>query len=462
MTSAAASPLLTAPIGPTIVRLAAPNMAAMVVSMVTLMAEAWYVGRLGTEALAGLALAFPMMMLVMMLSAGSFGGTITGAVARRLGAGDRAGAETLAWHAVMLVVLLGALCSLVFLLGGRLIYTLLGGAGAVLEQALAYSDALFLGCVALWLANALAAIVRATGHMQVAARALLAGSALQVVSAGLLVFGPGPLPAMGIAGAAAGIVIGTTLSSILLLRYLTAQCAEIRLRIRGVPFSLTTMAALLRQGALASVNPFCTLASVLVITAFIARLGVDVLAGYGIGARLELLLVPMIFGFGAASTVMVGVHFGAHAHDRGLRAGWTAALYSAALCGLVGAVVALFPGLWANLFTDSEAVRAACRAYLQIAGPFYAFYGASLCLYFGSQGAGRVAWPVVASLTRVLVIALGCLAIARNPDAAAAPFFWVIAAGLLVQGLITGLAIRLGAWTRGRSLAPPQPLIHRS
>ncbi|MFN9941936.1 MAG: MATE family efflux transporter, partial [bacterium] len=169
--------------------------------------------------------------------------------------------------------------------------------------------------------------------MQVAARALLAGSALQVVSAGLLVFGAGPLPAMGIAGAAAGIVIGTTLSALLLLRYLAAQCVEMRLRSRGVPFSLTTMAAILRQGALASVNPFCTLASVLVITAFIARLGVDVLAGYGIGARLELLLVPMIFGFGAASTVMVGVHFGANALDRGLRAGWTAAIYSATLCG---------------------------------------------------------------------------------------------------------------------------------
>jgi putative MATE family efflux protein len=463
MSTVAASPLLTAPIGPTILRLAAPNMAAMVVSMVTLMAEAWYVGQLGTEALAGLALAFPMMMLVMMLSAGSFGGTITGAVARRLGAGDRAGAEALAWHAVLLVTLLAAGCSLVFLLGGRSIYTLLGGAGAVLEQALAYSDALFLGCVALWLANALAAVVRATGRMQVAANALLAGSVLQVLSAGVLVFGLGPFPAMGIAGAAAGIVIGTGLSAILLLRYLMTQCVELRLRLRGTPLSRSTLAALLRQGALASVNPFCTLASVMVITAFIARLGVDVLAGYGIGARLELLLVPMIFGFGAASTVMVGVHFGANAIDRGLRAGWTAAIYSATLCGLVGLVVALFPALWANLFSDAQAVRGACRSYLQIAGPFYAFYGLSLCLYFGSQGAGRVSWPVVASLLRVAVIVVGCVALARNPGTTADMLFAVIAAGLLVQGLITGLAIRLGAWTRGRSSsAAPQPVVHGS
>ncbi len=119
MVAGAASPLLTAPIGSTIIRLAAPNMIAMVVTMVTLMAEARFVGQLGTEALADLALGFPMMMLVMMLSGGSFGGTITGAVARRLGAGDRAAAEGVALHAVLLMVLLAATCTAVFLLGGR-------------------------------------------------------------------------------------------------------------------------------------------------------------------------------------------------------------------------------------------------------------------------------------------------------------------------------------------------------
>jgi Na+-driven multidrug efflux pump len=75
------SPFLTTSIGPTIVRLAAPNMIAMLVTMVTLMAEAWYVGQLGIVSLAGLALAFPMMTLTMFLSAGSIGGAITGSVA---------------------------------------------------------------------------------------------------------------------------------------------------------------------------------------------------------------------------------------------------------------------------------------------------------------------------------------------------------------------------------------------
>ena len=458
MTIVTGSPLLTAPIGPTIIRLAAPNMIAMVVTMITLVAEAWYVGQLGTTSLAGLALAFPMMMLLMTLSGGSLGGTVTGAVARRLGAGDQPGAEVLACHAVLLAVLLAGACALIFLVGGSWIYGLLGGSGAVLAQALAYSDLLFLGCVSIWLANVLAAIVRATGNMPVAANGLVAGSVLQVVAAGVLVFGLGPFPKMGIAGAAAGIVIGYAVVSIMLLRFLMTRCLELRLRLSGMPVKLAPMATILKVGALASVNTFCTLAAVIVITAFIARLGVDVLAGYGIGSRLELLMIPMVFGFGAAATALVGVHFGANAIERGHRAGWTAALYSAAMCGLIGGAIAVFPGLWANLFTESEAIRVACRTYLQIAGPFYALFGLALCLYFASQGAGRIVWPVTASVVRVLVIALGCVVLSRDPAAGPERFFWLIVAGMIVQAFVSGTAIRFGAWTRGSARAQNRPV----
>ena len=450
MSVSATSPLLTAPLGRTIVRLAAPNMISQFVTMLTLMAEVWFVGQLGTVALAGLALAFPMMMLVMMMSAGAIGGAITGAVARRLGADDRLGAEELAIHAVLLEVLLAIIFALVFLPGGRWIYGALGGSGAVLEQALAYSNVVFLGGVSMWLASALAAIVRATGNMSVAAKSQVTGSALQVLAAGLLALGVGPFPKLGIAGAAAGIVIGNAFAAIAMLVFLMTRCKQLRLRMTGITVRSAPILVILRVGAPASINTFCTLAATLVITSYMARLGVDVLAGYGIGSRLEFLLVPVIFGFGAASTVMVGVHFGANAIERGHRAGWTATLYSAVLCGLIGGVVALFPGLWANLFTDSDAVRSACRTYLQIVGPFYTFFGVGLCLYFASQGAGRMAWPVIASLVRVLVVVIGCVVLARSAQPHQEPFFWMIAAGMVVQALISGTAIRLGAWTRGR------------
>jgi Na+-driven multidrug efflux pump len=290
--------------------------------------------------------------------------------------------------------------------------------------------------------------------MLVAAKCLVAGSVVQVMAAGVLVFGLGPFPKMGIAGAAAGIVIGYAVAAVVLLVFLMTRCVELRLRFSGMPVKLAPMAAILKVGALASVNSFCSIAAVTVITAFIARLGVDVLAGYGIGSRLEFLIIPMVFGFGAASTALVGVHFGANEIQRGHQAGWTAAFYSAALSGLVGGMIAVFPSLWADLFTDSEAIRAACRTYLQIVGPFYAFFGLALCLYFASQGAGRVAWPVIASVVRVLVIVLGCVILSHIPAVGPEHFFWLIAAGMVIQALVSGTAIRFGAWTRGSARMP--------
>ena len=443
------SQLIENPIGSTIVRLASPNMIAMFITLLTLMAEAWYVGQLGIISLAGLAIAFPMMMLLMMFSAGSIGGAITGAVAQRLGAGDRTGAESLALHAVLLAALLSGLSALIFLSGGPLIYRVLGGSGEVLNEALAYSDTLFIGCTSMWLANCLAAIVRATGHMKVTAKYLVAGSIVQVIMAALLIFGLGPFPKMGIAGAAGGVVIGYLVAFFLLLYFLTAQCEELRLRFSGIRLRLAPMIAIPKVGALSSVNSLCSLASIIIITAFMARFGVDVLAGYGIGSRLEFLLIPLIFGFGAASTTLVGVHYGANKIRRAHKVGWTAAFYSAGMCGLIGIPVAIFPGIWANLFTDAENVRIACRAYLQIVGPFYAFFGLALCLYFASQGAGRVLWPVLAVLLRVIVVAVGCTLLSNELETPPEAFFALMATGMVCQAIVSGIAIRLGAWTRG-------------
>ena len=442
----AQSPLLTVPIGRTLIRLAAPNVVAMSVTLLAAVAEAWYVGRLGTVSLAGLALAFPMMMMMLMLSAGSIGGAITGSIAQRLGAGDRTGAEVLALNAIILAALLSVLSSLIFLGLGTLIYGGLGGSGDVLREALAYSDALFIGCFTMWLADALAGIVRAAGNMKVASKNLVLGSAIHATAAGLLVFGIGPLPELGIAGAAVGIVIGYGVAAILLGHFLLTKCDSLRLRFAVTSIGLVPMLRILKVGALSSINVLTSVLTVITITAFMARFGVDVLAGYGIGARLEFLLIPLIFGFGTASTVMVGVHFGANAIDRAHRIGWTAALYAACLTGVIGVTVAVFPGLWTNLFTNAGAVRAASHSYLEIAGPFYALFGLALCLYFASQGAGRVLWPVIASVVRFLIVLVGCLILAENPAATIAHFFILIAAGFVAQGILTGAAIQLGAW----------------
>lgn len=447
------SNLLTAPIGPTLVRLAAPNIIAMFIMLATSMAEAFYIGQLGTVPLAGLALAFPMIMLTMMIAGGSLGGTIAGAVAQQLGAGDREGAESVALHSFLLTIVFSLLFSYLFLTFGTALYTALGGKDDVLKQALSYSDMFFSGCILIWIANCTNAIIRGTGQMNVAAGALALGSILQILVSALLVFGIGPFPAMGIAGAAMGNVVGLGVAALLQLWFILRLSPLLRLRFQGIPLRLSAFMDILKVAIMASMTPLSSVVTVIIITAMMARLGVDVLAGYGIGARMEFLMIPLVFGIGSASITMVGAHFGAEQYQRGVTIGWISSLCAAGLAGLMGLILALFPALWANLFTDIETVRAACRSYLQIVGPFYAFFGLGLCLYFSSQGARRLLWPMAAAFSRLLVVALGGWHLTTQPAAGAEDFFVLISIAMATYGLVTATAVYLGAWTRGLDLS---------
>src|SRR5438105_3968298 len=141
--------LLTSPILPTLLRLALPNAVAMVGTTLVAVAETSYIGRLGTEPLAGIALVFPFAMLTQMMSAGAMGGGVSSAISRALGAGDRNRAARLALHAVTIGACAGLLFTVVMLLFGRNFFAVLGGRAGVLEQACDYSEVLFCGAISI-------------------------------------------------------------------------------------------------------------------------------------------------------------------------------------------------------------------------------------------------------------------------------------------------------------------------
>lgn len=157
--------LLEAPIGATIVRLALPNVVVMVVQAAIGLIETYFIAKLGTDALAGLALVFPVQMLIVMISAGAMGGGILSAVARALGSGRQHDANALAWQAVWIAILLGAATSVIVLASGTALYSTMGGQGGSLAAALIYSNVVFAGAIPLWLFNSLAAVKIGRAHV---------------------------------------------------------------------------------------------------------------------------------------------------------------------------------------------------------------------------------------------------------------------------------------------------------
>jgi Na+-driven multidrug efflux pump len=184
---------------------------------------------------------------------------------------------------------------------------------------------------------------------------------------------------------------------------------------------------------------------VTVFTHLLANFGTEVLAGYGIGARLEFMLTSLAFAVGIASVPMIGMAIGAGRVARARRIAWVAGGVSVAAVGLFGGFFAIFPDVWVNLFTDNAAVRAASRQYLSTAAPFFAFVGLSISLYFSSQGAAKVLGPVLAQTARLAFVIAGGWWLSSY-GATSAHFFWLAAASMILLGLLAAAAVRFTNW----------------
>ncbi len=423
----------------------------MATSMAVLvgLAETFYVGRLGVVPLAALGLVFPFAMLTGMLSAGAMGGGVSSALARAFGAGDAQRAQSVALHALLIGACGGVLYSLLFLTVSAPLFTLLGGRGEVLREALAYAGVLFSGALAVWLFNTLASILRGTGNMRVPSLALIGSAVLQILLGGALGLGWGPAPRLGMPGVALGQILAQALGAAWLFWYLRSGRGRLRLRFGGVAIRRELFRDILKVGAVACLSPLQSVTTMLLMAGFVAQLGVLPLAGFAIGQRLEFLMSTVAFGIGLASVPMVGMAIGAGDVARARRVAWSAGGVTAAVLGVVGLVVALFPDLWVAIFTRDAQVLGYGRLYLHWAGPGFAFFGLGLTLYFASQGAGRMAGPVFAATMRLLLVGVGgSLLVAHG--ATAGQLFALSAAAMAVYGLSCAGAMKLDRWGRAR------------
>ena len=449
--------LLQGPIARTLLQLAWPNVLVMLAQASTGLIETWWISRLGTDALAGMALVFPGVMLMQMVSGGAMGGGISSAVARALGGGRREEADALVLHALVINGVLGALFSVLLLLFGPTLYRALGGEGASLDAALRYSNVVFAGCILLWVMNALASVIRGTGNMLVPALVTCGGVVLLIPLSPCLIFGIGPFPALGVAGGGAALLLYYAGGIAVLAWYIASgrNLAGFRLvRLRWPLFR-----SILSVGAVAALTSLQTNLTVALTTALVGDGGgPDAVAGYGTGARLEYLLVPLVFGFGAPLVALVGTNIGAGQTRRALRVAFVGGAIAFAVTEAIGLAAAIWPAAWLGLFGADPRMLATGSAYLRSVGPAYGFFGLGLALYFASQGAGRLFWPACAGLLR-MIVAVGGGWLMLRLTGSLGWMFAALALGLGLYGLIMAVSIGSGAWFKPvRSAPAPVPL----
>jgi putative MATE family efflux protein len=444
--------LLHGPIVPTLLRMAWPNVLVMMAQASTGLIETWWVSHLGTAALTGMAVVFPGFMMMQMLSGGAMGGGISSAIARALGGRRHHEAEALVMHALLINAGLGLLMSVLFLAFGPQLYRAMGAEGPSLQAALLYSNVVFGGNILVWVLNALASIIRGTGNMLVPSLAVCISVVLLIPLSPLLIFGYGPIPALGIAGGGYAVILTTGLTAAVLAGYIGSGRCLVTFRAARLRWDL--FADILRVGAVAAISSLQTSLTVALTTALVgAAGGADAVAGFGTGARLEYLLIPLTFGFGGPLVALVGTNIGAHQPARALRIALIGGGLAFVLTEAVGIAAAIWPGAWLGLFGNDPSMVETGTHYLHIVGPAYGFFGLGLSLYFASQGAGRLLWPLMAGCAR-LVVAIGGGWIALRLTGSLTWLFAALTVALVIYGVTLATAVASGVWFR-----TPQPAV---
>ncbi len=440
--------MLEGPIVPTLLRLAVPNLVVNVLLIaVTPSVDAHFVGRFGLDALAGLALVFPLMMLMQQMANMAMGGAIAASIARAIGAGRHEDAASLVVHALAIAAGAAALFSAVFLSAGPAIYGLLGGRGPMLAAALEYSNVIFAGALAYWLLGALTSVVRATGQVAILAWVYVGAEALHIALVPALVFGLGPIPSLGITGAGLATVISFGVSTTALAWYLASGRTAVVLSLCNVRFERRLFADILRVGAPMSLAPVLNNLALATLTSYAGMLGATSLAAFGAAVRLEYLLYPLNFALGAAVLAMVGSNVGARLFERARRIAWIAVGLSACVMASVGVPAMAAPDAWLGLFSHDPAILAAATGYLAIVALAYPFVAVNT-LMSAFQATRQPEWPLAAMTCRLLVVVLGGWIALQVLQAGLVGLGVVTALGLATWGIVQAVAFHLYARLR--------------
>ena len=420
---------------------AAPTTVLSLLQAAALLVETVVAARLGRSALAGYAVVLPFALLLGQMSAGAMGGGVVSAIARALGARKPEEASAMVLHALTIAMLFAAAFILAMVVFPRPILTAIGGPEAAAEG-VPYAIALFgAGAIPAWLANTLASVLRGAGKHGLAAR---------INSLAWLVFPPlgwalAEPAGLGLVGLGLGFGIAMWGAAVAMGWVVATGAAGFRPSLR-VPFQAAIFRRILAVGAVACALAMVANLTTILVTAQLKDYGPAAVAAYGVSARLEFLMIPLAFGVGSALTALVGRAVGGGDWDLARRTAWVGAGMAFAVCAVVGLSVALAPGAFAGFFASDAEVQGIAALALAYIAPAFAGFGLGMAMYFAAMGAGRMRYPVMAGLSRLVIAVIGGAFLADTLGWGLAGHFMGVALGISAFGLIAASAVRPAVW----------------
>ena len=254
------------------------------------------------------------------------------------------------------------------------------------------------------------------------------------------------MPAIGLIGAPIAAIFSALFIALAMLLRLMHSSSEVQLKLSLLYFEKELFKDIFNVAIPASLSPVFTVGTILILTGLVGQFGDSALAGYGIGSRIEFLMIPLVFGIGTAMTAMVGTNIGARKISRSERIGWVGGSLAGFFSGLIGLILFFTSTYWIGLFATDQATYLVTKQYIEIVGLCFGFQGLGLSLYFASQGASAMKWPIFATISRFVVAALGGWISINYFSTGISGVFYSAAAAMTLFGLMLAISLKMGAW----------------
>jgi putative MATE family efflux protein len=427
--------LTQGPVGRHLVDMTVPVIFGVFMMMLQGFVDAWFIGQVGVRELAALSFGFPILMIVTSVAIGLGAGT-SSVVARAIGKHDQRRARRLATDSLILsFVITGAICVLGILTIGPL-FRLLGAPDDMIPLISGYMTILYIGVPFVVVGMVGMSSMRATGDTRLPSMLMVVASVLNMILDPILIFGVGPVPAMGLNGAAmaallarASIFFGTFYFMRYRLDMLTfnkPDPGELRKSWRdilhvGLPAAGTNV-----------IIPIATA----IITAMLAGYGPEAVAGFGVASRIEAVMLVIFYAMSAIIGPFVGQNVSAGMADRINEALKLCLLFCLAAGLVIAAILAALSGVLPNLFSENEEVTRVARLFLWIAPISYGAYGVVMVMCASFNGIGSPMPAVVISVARMGVIYVP-IALLLNPWFGVAGIFAAYAIANIVTGAVS-------------------------
>ena len=429
-----------------ILLLAIPMVLEMVMESVFAVVDVFFVSRLGADAVATVGITESLITLVFSVALGLSMAT-TAMVARRIGEGDREEACIAAMQAIWIGIFVSVLIGVTgFVFAGDFLRWM-GGEAALIETGTGYARILLTGSGTVLMLFLINAIFRGAGNAAIAMRVLWIANAINLVLDPCLIFGLGPFPEMGVAGAAVATTIGRGAGVALQLWALFWGKGRISLSSRHVVSRFDIIGRLLRVASTGTLQYLVATASWVAMVRIIALFGSPALAGYTIAIRVIVFTILPSWGLSNAAATLVGQNLGAGQPERAEKSVWLSGLYNMLFLGLVSLVFIFAPGPIVGLFTSDPEVLRVGTACLRIIAYGYVAYAYGMVMVQAFNGAGDTITPTF--------INLGCYWLFQIPLAYALAVkfqfadhgvFVAILAAETAMAVVAILLFRRGKW----------------